>query len=688
MLLVGLGSAALWTGLGIAMTRTVRLEGSRLFWLDQLFSARQRLGASPAPHPDVIIIGIDERTRAALRDRAGRNVDDRWIIRHAIGRLLAALSKADAKAVGVDFLLDRPVADDVDELVVDGLVGSERTGVPGVDAVLGSFLTLAEEKRPIETFLGLADEGNVMLQPDSDGKFRRVRPGVVSVRPAVIDRGDIQIPIFAFQVCRLFVGGRDNEYGSARATPWTWHEDGSLEVDGHFHVPAEMLIDFAGPAQWFESRGRQFSAIDVLDGAVPPEKFKGKLVLIGPALRNRDRFSVSVTPQGGDRRYREFFERKYGVQIGRLRDRGVKVDLLRNEAMSGVEIQANLAAQILDGRSLREAAREMPWAGPAVIAAVLLGLGWAFWGDPGRGKRRVRRGMVGSAVLFLVVFAGAIAMSVSLFVTYRWVFIPLELLAAWTGQAACGIAVTGVQVRRQSRRIEQMFGSAVGEELLDYIHAHPEIMTGSRRRVATVLFCDIRGFTPLTEQLGSGDVVDLLRGHFEALWHPLSEQGAWVDKYVGDLVMAAWNVLQPAEDHALRGVRAAVGMKVARAELNRRRARQNLPTVEIGIGLHTGEVVGGNIGSRKRSNFTLIGDTVNLASRIEGEAGNGEVLLSEDTYRLVREHVIARPLPPVPIKGKTGLYTLYEVYGLVGGPAVPGREQQAAQAAEQDIDAK
>ena len=252
-----------------------------------------------------------------------------------------------------------------------------------------------------------------------------------------------------------------------------------------------------------------------------------------------------------------------------------------------------------------------------------------------------------------------------------------------TAQAACGVAYTGVQLRRQNRRIERMFGSAVGDQLLDYINAHPEITTQNRRCTATVLFADVRGFTALTERLGSDQVVELLREHFETLWRPLDAEGAWVDKYVGDLVMAAWNVLEPVDDHALRAVRAAVKMKIARAELNRRR---ELP-VSFGVGIHTGEVVGGNIGSRKRSNFTLIGDTVNLASRIEAQAANGEILISDETHRQVAPHVLARPLPPVAVRGKAHPQQIYEVLGLTDGPAVPGREAEARRAAANAPDA-
>jgi len=490
------------------------------------------------------------------------------------------LARGRAKTVGVDFILNVPLAA-LDGPLAEALGGSDRLGTEGVDAVLGCHVTVAEEKRPIPALRQWAAQGNLILQPDPDGKFRRARPGLVA--------GDADTPIFAFQLCRVFAGTPD-ETGSALGTAWIWHDDtdGSVEVAGRFRVPAEVLIDLSGPAQFFEMLGRQFSALDVLDGKVPPETFRGKLVLIGPALRNADRFSVSVNPAGGDAEYRRFFERRYGVETDALAEEGVRVEVLRNWGMSGVEIHANLASQILQGRYLRETARELPWLGPAAIGAVVVGLGWVFWQDPASGKRRVLRSMIGSGVLLGAVLAGAVALSGALFIRHRWVFIPLELIVAFTAQAACGIGYTTAALRRQNRKIERMFGSAVGEELLAYIHAHPEVMTRPRRCEATVLFSDIRGFTALTEALGSEQVVVLLSEHFEALCRPLAREGAWVDKYVGDLVMAAWNVLAPFDDHAL--------------------------------------------------------------------------------------------LPPVRLRGKTGRHTLYEVLGLVDGPAVPGKEAEADEA--------
>lgn len=658
-LLASLISAVVWSCVALALQSCGSLEGLRLFWTDQLFAGRHGLGMSPAPHPDVIIVGIDDRTIQQMRQQQPSGTDQRVIIRRTIAGLLNRLSKAGAKAAAVDFLLDVPLGQPADGEILDALTG--RNGPRPVETVLASFLTLRETKRPFADLLGWADEGNVILQADPDGKFRRLRPEIVVTQGDGLEGGAVLVPLFSFQAARLQAGSRDNESGSSRATPWIWNQqtDGSLKAQGLPPVPAEMLVDFVGPAQTFEMLGRQFSADDVLDGKVGDESLSGKLVLIGPALRSADRFSVSVGA-AGQQAYRRFLEKKYARQLGAATSLA-EADLLSSGAMSGVEIHANAASQILQGRYLKLFDRRMPVLSGVLPFLLLPGLGWVFWRPGLAGRRRIALGLAVTSVWLAAGVAAMVAGSLAAFIAWRWVFIPLGLLAAWCGHAACGLSWQGVRHRRRSQRIERMFGSAVGEELLDYLNAHPEAMSTNIRRTATVLFCDIRGFTPLTERMDSDEVVRLLREHFEMLSQPLSANGAWVDKYVGDLVMAAWNVLGPTADHARLAVRSAIEMQAALRQANLQRQRQGLPIVQVGIGIHTGEVVAGNVGSRRRSNFTIIGETVNLASRIESTARPGEVLISRQTYEALAGEVAAQPLPATTLKGMTGQHVLYVV---------------------------
>ena len=142
-------------------------------------------------------------------------------------------------------------------------------------------------------------------------------------------------------------------------------------------------------------------------------------------------------------------------------------------------------------------------------------------------------------------------------------------------------------------------------------------ITSSRERVMTVMFTDIRGFSTLAEHMGAKEIADLLNRHFELLSSCIEAEGGTVDKFIGDSVMAFWGAPEQIADHAERALRAARAIQHAVIADNRRRRESGEPVVAVRVGLHTGPVVVGNIGSSSRVNYTVVGDTVNAASRIE-----------------------------------------------------------------------
>ncbi len=674
--LPGIISSFLWATAAACVYRSGLLDEARLYWLDALFTAREKAGASPAPHPDVVIVGVDEKTLDAIREERGAAADDRLVTRTIIARLLAALGKAGSRTVAVDFLLDRPVDEKTDGDIEAVLSGNHPDVPGGLDAVLGCHVTLAEEKIPIPRFQRWAAMGNLLMTADPDGKYRTALPGYI-VDPADIT-GDESlrelytleeraILPFATQACRVHAGAPDGETGSRLGAPCRIVSvDGAVKavaVDGAFRVPAEILIDFAGPARTFEITGQFHSAIDVMRNAVDPALLRDKLVIIGPALRFDDRFAVGLTRSGDTEAYRRFVERRHGDRLDTIRSRhGRKVDLQRGSSMSGSEIHANVMSQILSGRHLLRLREYDPAVAVAGIVLPLLMLGWVFWHVwIGASGKQVLAWIGVQAGTFLVVAGGAVGLILWLFIGEHRVYLPLEFFAAWGGQALTGLVYTGVRLRRHNRKVEQMFGTAVGHELLAHIKKNPAMLTRHTRRTGTVLFADIRGFTAMAEQRGVEETIGMLAEYFDAMWKPLSENGAWVDKYAGDLVMAAWNVLEQVDDHVISVIRAAIGMKKALAALNERRAARGEPPIRNGIGIHTGEVIAGNVGSAERSNFTLIGDTVNLASRIEHAARNAEILVSEETHRHIAGRVETRAWGTIPIRGKSGEYTLHEV---------------------------
>ncbi|MBW2262213.1 MAG: HAMP domain-containing protein [Deltaproteobacteria bacterium] len=221
--------------------------------------------------------------------------------------------------------------------------------------------------------------------------------------------------------------------------------------------------------------------------------------------------------------------------------------------------------------------------------------------------------------------------------------------------------------------VRETFGSYVSKPVLEEILSG-NVGLGGERCVATILFSDIRGFTAFSEKLPPEDVVRFLNKYMDEMVDALVGQGATIDKFVGDAIMATFGVPVHQDDHALRAVRGALAMLERLEAFNAERAAEGQPAVEIGIGIHTGVVVAGNIGSEKKMEYTVIGDSVNTASRIEtlNKRFGTHLLISEDTHMLVAGHVEARALEPVEVKGKSEPLTVYEVTGeRDGGRRVP-----------------
>jgi adenylate cyclase len=191
------------------------------------------------------------------------------------------------------------------------------------------------------------------------------------------------------------------------------------------------------------------------------------------------------------------------------------------------------------------------------------------------------------------------------------------------------------------------------------------LMVGERKEV-TILFSDIRGYTTLTENLGAAEVVSLLNQYFETMVEAVFNHEGTLDKFIGDALMAVFGAPLPlTENHAWKAVQAALEMRRRLEEFNQRRIIQEQPQIHIGIGLSSGEVVSGNIGSHKRMDYTVIGDGVNLSSRLESvtKEYGCDIVLSEFTYQLCSDRIWVRQLDKIRVKGKHQAVNIYELIG-------------------------
>jgi adenylate cyclase len=192
-----------------------------------------------------------------------------------------------------------------------------------------------------------------------------------------------------------------------------------------------------------------------------------------------------------------------------------------------------------------------------------------------------------------------------------------------------------------------------------------EVQLGGQKRLVTILFADIRGFTPLSEGLTPDRLVDLLNEHFSAMTEILFEHHGTLDKYMGDSVMALFGAPFANENDTMLAVRAGLAMLERNRLLNIERAKRELPTFELGVGINSGEVFTGYIGSPKRMDFTVIGDHVNIASRLCSVAAGGKVIVGERTYADVKDLVEVRSAGTPVLKGKSEQVNAYEIVRLI-----------------------
>ena len=270
-------------------------------------------------------------------------------------------------------------------------------------------------------------------------------------------------------------------------------------------------------------------------------------------------------------------------------------------------------------------------------------LGFAFVVTVAAGLRLTPR-VVGVAVILDAVFMTALLwmdsnLNHTLIATTAANVVMVLLIFAASGGLALSIAARGAslvsrgaQEAQTAEQVRQRLGAYVSTELLDIVLAEGNDKLGGRRQTVVILFSDIRGFTQYSESREPEALVQELNHYFEAMLGPIQEFGGVVDKFMGDAIMAVWGIPESRPDDASRAIAAAKAMGEALTAHNQERATRALPPILQGIGMHTGEVVAGNIGTRVRRQFTVIGDAVNIASRLEAltKEHNVPVLLSRN----------------------------------------------------------
>jgi len=242
----------------------------------------------------------------------------------------------------------------------------------------------------------------------------------------------------------------------------------------------------------------------------------------------------------------------------------------------------------------------------------------------------------------------------------------MYFLSAFANQAAVAIANAKLfdDVRREERlrtSLQRYLSPNIVDEM---VQKTGDLPLGGEKRKVSVLFCDIRGFTTLTEKEPVETIVGLLNEYFSAMSDVIFANKGTLDKFIGDAIMAIYGAPIELKDGAYQSVKTALEMREKLVKLNEKWKAEKKPQIQVGYGINTGEAIVGNIGSERRMEYTAIGDMVNTASRVEGETEGGQIFITEETFQELGNKVKVNKLKQVSLKGKSAKVQIYEVTGL------------------------
>jgi adenylate cyclase len=270
-------------------------------------------------------------------------------------------------------------------------------------------------------------------------------------------------------------------------------------------------------------------------------------------------------------------------------------------------------------------------------------------------------------VLCVVAVAAYIVIAAALF-AYRLYWLDLlHVAAAMLLGALLAIAYRVLTESAERRFVTDLFGRHVSPALVDGILRSDDPKTAlalSGKLVkATIFYSDIRGFTNMSERMSAQAIYDQLNEYFEAMCAVIFKYGGYIDKFIGDCIMVAFSAPVQTPDDARKAVDAALEQQRIIAELGERWRAEGKEPFTVGMGINTGRVIMGNLGSSSRMNYTVIGDDVNIAARLYNVALGGQIIISESTYNEVKDYFEVRELDPVVVKGKTAPLRTFEVLG-------------------------
>ena len=623
--------APIVTGMVIA----IRLVGWLQPWewaaLDQYFRWRP----SEPIDERILIVGISEADLKKL---------GQWPMTDAaLAGLLQKLSAQKPKAIGLDLYRDLPVEPGYAELVkvfqkTPNLIGIEKLSAIDKSSAIAPPPVLAKQEQ-----VGI---NNVVV--DSDGKLRR---GLLSDV-----KNDQSVPSYSFLLAGIYLETKGIlpqpsqtnpkvfQWGKAQFQPFGSHDGAYIGADDGGY---QILLNYRGPAGSF----RTVSMADILADKVPVAWVRDRIVLIGSTATSLNDFFY--TPYSGDQ-------------------------ITTQERTPGVEVQANLISQILgsvlDGRpSIKTLPKVVEGLWILLWSGTGASLSWALRDAGGIAKLLPRWTLIG----LLFAGLGLVGSTYLVFILGAW-WIPVVPPALALLGSAMGITSYIAQVERENRQtVMNFFGRHVTPQIAEAIwrDRHQLLKEGylrGREMTATVLFTDLKGFSTTAELIDPETLMSWLNEYMDAMAELVLAHSGVVDKFIGDAIMAVFGVpmrrttTEAIAEDAIAAVHCALAMADRLNRLNQKWKQQGRPQTAMRVGIATGNVVTGSLGSSRRLDYTTIGDTVNVAARLESydkslDCGVCRILINEETHQYLQGKFPTQLIGRVLLKGREKPTAVYQV---------------------------
>ncbi len=616
-------------GLVIALRLTGLLQTLEWKAFDQFFRLRPLVSVEPR----ITIVGISESDLHNVRQ---------WPIPDTIlAQLLEKIKSQHPRAIGLDLYRDLPVEPGHPALVK---VFKTTPNLIGIEKVVGSGNSAAIAPPPELSRLGQIGANDVVI--DGDGKLRR---GLLYVTPD--DRE--AVPSLGLSLALIYLQAKGvspepaiNSWlklGRAVFVPFEANDGGYVRADAASY---QILLNFRGPV--WGSPYRIVSLTSVLQNRVPADWMRDRIVLIG-----------TTAPSLNDFFYTPFSAGQVGAPA----------------QIPGVEIQAHLASHIisaaLEGRSAIKT-----WSKPVEVMWIVL---WS-------GVGATLSWMLGYDDAKHSLFRGACSMLIA--VSGLWVSCYLSFLAGWwlpivppgLALVSSAIVITAYLARleREERQtVMNLFGRHVTPKIAEAIwrERHQLLQAGQllgRQMIATVLFADLKGFSRVAESTEPEALMGWLNEYMEAMAQLVLKHDGVVDKFMGDAIMAVFGVpiarttSEAIAKDAVAAARCAVEMASTLHALNQQWQTQGRPTAAMRVGIATGNVVTGSLGSSQRLDYTTIGDSVNVASRLESydksfDGGLCRILINEGTYQYIHADFPTKLLGLVQLRGREQQTKIHQI---------------------------